>query len=156
MNDVRIKELNDLNLNYHSGATKEVLYRCTLLGPFVLSILEEFPEYNKEEVMHSFSKWLDLCDKNNLELVESLIELFSYNSINNTAVDFYENYTEVFEKMIDFLLGKVMWEPNENDKAKALYNANEYTKIKLEDDYHKDVAVNNLTAQKLNDTYYNK
>jgi hypothetical protein len=138
MNEIRIQELNNLNLNYHSGATKEILYRCTLLSPFVLSLLEEFPEYDKDAVIKSLVDWFDLCEYNNLELVESLIELYNMNSINNTPLKFYEDYPEVFERMVDFLLGKSNWQPSNHDKTIAV-----------------DCS-NNLTAQLLDHIYLNK
>lgn len=138
MNDIKILELTNLNIDYHAGATKEILYRCTLLAPFVLSTLNEFPEYNSDDVIKSLSKWFDLCEDNNLELVESLIELYTFNTINNTPLDFYESYPEIFERMVNFLLGKINWEPNEYDKNVAV-----------------DCS-NNLTAQLLNHIYMNK
>lgn len=138
MNDIRINELTELNLGYRAGNTREVLYRCTLLAPFVLSTLNEFPEYNKTKVLDSLSNWFNCCEDNNLELVESLIEFYNFNTINNEPLEICEAYPEVFERMVDFLLGKITWQPNEYDKSVAV-----------------DCS-NNLTAQLLNHIYLNK
>jgi hypothetical protein len=138
MNNIRIIELTNFNISYHAGNSQEILYRCTLLAPFVTDALKEFPEYNKEQVLNSMSKWFDMCEDNNIEIVESLIELYNFNTVNNQPVEMYESYPELFERMVDFLLGKITWQPNAHDKTVAV-----------------DCS-NNLTAQLLNHIYLNK
>lgn len=138
MNDLRIQELTNLNIDYHAGSTREVLYRCTLLGPYIKNILKNFPEYKLNDVFESLTDWFNLCEANNLEVIESLIELYNFDTINNTPVSFYECYPDIFEKMVDFLLGKINWQPDEEAKKVAV-------------DYS-----NNLTAQLLNHIYLNK
>ncbi len=138
MNNVRINELTNLNVNYKSGAAKEILYRCNLVAPFTLDTLKEFPEYNTKEVIKTLDSWFNLCETNNLDLVESLIEFYNFGSINNTPVEFYESYPEVFERIVDFLLGKINWQPNSSDNNAAVN------------------CSNNLTAQLLDYIYFNK
>jgi hypothetical protein len=138
MNNPRISELNNLNTSYHAGNSREILYRCTLLAPFVIAALKQFPEYNQDKVLDSMNNWFDACETNNLEIIESLIEFYTFNTINNEPLEMYESYPEIFERMIDFLLGKITWQPSDRDKNVAV-----------------DCSTN-LTAQLLNHIYLNK
>lgn len=138
MNDIRIKELNNLNTDYHAGSTRDVLYRCSLLGPFVMAAAPEFPEYNLSEIKDAMLEWFDICDDNNLELVESLVELYTFDTINNTPLRFYEQFPELFERMVDYLVAKITWQPSTEEHNLAVDSSN------------------NLTAELLNNIYFNK
>lgn len=137
MNEVKVNELIKLNSDYYAGASQDILYRCSLLGPFILSISSEYLNVNKDSLIKTYFEWLDTCDAINLDIVESLIQLYSVDTIDNKPLKFYEEYTVIFERMVDYLLGKVMWTPPQEKHIAAVNCANNLTAQVLTDIYSK-------------------
>lgn len=138
MDQIKVNELIKLNSDYCAGSSNNILYRCSLLGPFVISTCQhDYPEINKQEVYKAYTEWLDICDECQTELIDSLIELYTYKTINKKSLRFYEEFTPLFERMVEYLLGKINWTPpNEQHLAAVNYS-------------------NSLTAQVLSNIYTN-
>ena len=82
-------------------------------------------------------EWFDLVDKYNLDLTESAVEIYTDGTIQGSSLTLYDNYTEYFERILDFIMGKVQWTPSDQDRNEAVTLSHE------------------ITAQTLNDIYYN-
>lgn len=132
MNEFRVAELIECNQGYYAGQSKSILYRCSLVGPFVFDMCLPSEE---EELAQLLNEWFDLCDDYNLDLVESLIEIYTDETIQGQRLSLYEVFPEYFERLVDFLLGKIVWTPNTESHNVA-------------EDLSK-----NLTAQLLTDIY---
>lgn len=132
MNEVRIAELIQFNNDYYAGQLKNILYRCNLIGPFIFSICEEDEE---ETLRILLLDWFDICDKYSIDLIESLIELYTKGKIQDQSLSLYDLFPEYMERVVNFLLGKESWEiPEESHKVAEDYSTN-------------------LTAQVLTDIY---
>ena len=132
MNEIRVAELIEFNQGYYAGQSKSILYRCSLVGPFVFDICQEQEE---ETLAKLLIEWFDICDTYNLDLVESLIEVYTDEKIQGQHLSLYEQFPEYFERLVDFLLGKVSWTPDNDNHIVA-----------------EDLSTN-LTAQLLTDIY---
>lgn len=138
MDQIKVNELIKLNSDYCAGSSNSILYKCSLLGPFIVYCCEtDFTELDKQSVYNSYAEWLDICDDSQIELIDSLIELYTYKNINKKSVRFYEEFTPLFERMVDFLLGKISWTPPTDQHLAAVRYSN------------------NLTAQVLSNIYIN-
>ena len=114
MDHKRIVELSNLKQDYYVGSMKDILYRFSLIWGF---ISRDIPKENIEErnkLKLALKEWLGLCRYMNLELIESLIIFYNNNhTLNNEPLILYEEYTAIFEEMVNFLLGKIQWIPPE-------------------------------------------
>ncbi len=138
MDHIRVNDLKKLNSDYCAGSSNNILYRCSLLGPFVLHTAKiDYPELDIEDIHKAYIGWLDICDGAQIGLIDSLIELYSHCTINNIKLRFFEQYTSLFETMVCYLLGKINWTaPKDQHLAAVNYS-------------------NNLTAQVLSNIYSN-
>jgi len=133
MNEIRVADLIQLNSDYYAGQSKNILYRCSLIGPFVFSICN-IEEQDTLKIL--LLDWFNLCDNCNLDLVESLIELYTNGTIQGQSLSLYELFPEYMERLTNYLLGKEQWTPPSESHTAAV-------------DYS-----TNLTAQILTDIYF--
>lgn len=138
MDHIRVNDLEKLNSDYCAGSSNNILYKCTLLGPFVLHIAKiDYPELDIQDIHKAYIEWLDICDEAQIGLIDSLIELYTHYSINGVKLQFFEKYSSLFETMVCYLLGKINWTaPKDQHIAAVNYS-------------------NNLTAQVLSNIYSN-
>lgn len=138
MNQVKASELVKLNCDYYAGASQDIIYRCFLVGSFIMSISFEYLEINKEEVVHTYDQWVKSCEEINVDMIDMLIYFYSGDKeITTNTLKFYEKYTIIFEKMVDYLLGKVMWNPPTDVHLAAVNCSNDLTAQVLTDIYSK-------------------
>jgi len=138
MNQVKANELIKLNSDYYAGASKDIIYRCFLLSSFIVSISSEYLEVDTDEVLQTYLEWVDFCDQTNIDMVEILIYFYSGDiEIQNKTFKFYDKYTIIFEKMVDYLLGKISWNPDGAAHLAAVSCSNDLTAQVLTDIYSK-------------------
>ena len=134
MNEIRVAELIQLNSDYYAGQSKNILYRCNLIGPFVCSICDK---KEVETLTNLLIEWFDLCDFFNIDLVESLIEFYTYGTFQNHNLSIYDMFPEYIERLVDFLLGKEHWSPPSDLHEVAEDYSNDLTAQILIDIYSK-------------------
>lgn len=122
MNDIKLAELEQLNSNYFAGQSDNILYRCSLLGPFLSDISN-----GNEDVKRKFIDWLDICDEFQMEMTESVIEYYREGNLYGATLALADEYPEYFEMVTDFLLGKLNWEPPAHAKTAAVAHSKHYT-----------------------------
>lgn len=128
MEHIRINDLKKLNSDYCAGSSNNILYKCSLLGPFVLHTAKtDYPELDIKDIYNAYMEWLDICDAGQIELIDSLIELYSHYTINNVKLRFFEEYTSLFETMVCYLLGKINWTPPTEQHLAAVSYSNSLT-----------------------------
>lgn len=131
MNDTRIAELIHFNNQYYTGGLRDTLYRCSLVGPFALSLCTE------EEFIKSLYQWFDIVDQHNLDLTESAVEIYTDGKIQGKSLDLYDKYPEYFERILNFIMGKEHWTPSSEAHAEAVSQSREITAQTLNDIYFK-------------------
>jgi hypothetical protein len=87
----------------------------------------DYPEINKQEVYKVYIEWLDICDESQTELIDSLIEFYTCKTINKKSLRFYEEFTSLFERMVEYLLGKTNWTPPTEEHLAAVNYSNSLT-----------------------------
>ena len=127
MNDIRIAELEQLNSNYFAGQAELILYRCNLLASFLFSLSD-----HNEGVRRAYIDWLDICDEYQMEMTESIIEYYKEGNLYGADFILADKYPEYFERSVDFLLGKVQWEPDASLKNAAVASSKQLTAQMLE------------------------
>ena len=131
MNEIKIAELIHFNNQYYTGGLRDTIYRCSLVGPFALSLCTD------KEFIDALYEWFDLVDKHNLDLTESAVELYTDGTIQGSSLTLYDKYTEYFERILDFIMGKVNWTPTPEDETEAVTLSREITAQTLSDLYRR-------------------
>ena len=130
MSNAIVDQLNQLDIDYKSGQTRNILYRIALLSFFFIEKSDR-----NEEVIKAYREWFELNKYYQIEIIESLIHMYSDNGklIGRTPT-IYSEYIELLDAYVNFLLGKDNWIPQDpRAHAEAERIANKFTAAVLED-----------------------
>jgi hypothetical protein len=134
MNEIKIAELIHFNNQFYTGGLRDTVYRCSLVGPFALSLCTEEEE---KEFIGALYQWFDIVDEHNIDLTESAIEIYTDGKIQGKSLDLYDNYPAYFERIISFIMGKEEWCPSSKEHAEAVSRSHEITAQTLNNIYSK-------------------
>ena len=110
-----IEKLENLNKEYYSGSMKEILSRCSLIGPFILDISNDDPNVQK-----ALLNFFDVGDKYNMGIMELMIELYKTDGyVREKPVALFIDYPDYFNRMALFLLGEEEYKPDAEAKKLA-------------------------------------
>lgn len=131
MNEIKVAELIHFNNQFYTGGLRDTIYRCSLVGPFALSLSRE------EKFIDALYEWFDIVDKHNIDLTESAVEIYTDGKIQGNPLPLYDEYPEYFEKIINFIMGKEYWAPSVEEHNEAVIRSREITAQTLNDIYLK-------------------
>ena len=110
-----ISQLEKLEKEYVSGHLQDILYRMALV-PWLLN---DISDCNKI-IIDLYYQWFDINEIYNLEIIESLIQMYKYDGIvMGKKVKLYSDYPEYLNRVTHWILGKDTWRPCNEAHATA-------------------------------------
>lgn len=103
--------------------------RCITFRPFLKYTVEtKYPELTTKidnDIETAFTEWIDLSEKVDMDLIDSMITLYKFNSLPyrpfkkrtwQLEPTLFRDYRNLFDDLTDYLLGDIPWNVHLNNQ----------------------------------------